>query len=215
MNVENWADARETMVQNQIRARGIRDQRVLQAMRIVPREAFVTQRLREFACDDSPLPIGFDQTISQPYIVAFMIEALHLKGEEKVLEIGTGSGYAAAVLAQVAGTVFTVERIQELAEAARQRLALLDYNNIHVRHDDGTNGWPDQAPFDAIIVAAGGTEIPKPLKLQLKFGGRLVIPVGPSPDDQELIRLTRISESEFQAETIADVRFVPLIRDQD
>ncbi len=180
-------------------------------MRAVPREAFLPESLREFAYQDSPLPIEEDQTISQPYIVAMMIDALALKGGEKVLEIGTGSGYAAAVLAQIAGIVYTVERIGQLAEKSAAKLAELGYHNIRVLHADGTRGWPDHAPYDAIIVTAGGRDVPPSLKAQLKIGGRLVIPVGLDRRDQELVRLTRTSERQFETEDIADVRFVPLV----
>ena len=184
---------------------------VLRAMRRVAREAFLPQQLREFAYEDCPLPIEEGQTISQPYIVAFMTEALALQGGERVLEIGTGSGYAAAVLAEIAGEVYTVERIGQLAEKAASTLADLGYANVHVLHGDGTKGWPEHAPYDGIIVAAGGPKIPDSLKEQLKIGGRLVIPVGRDPKVQELVRVTRISENEFRREDLADVRFVPLI----
>jgi protein-L-isoaspartate(D-aspartate) O-methyltransferase len=199
------------MVEKAIVARGVRSELVLRAMRSVAREAFLPKQLREFAYDDCPLPIEGEQTISQPYIVAFMTEALALRGEEKVLEIGTGSGYAAAVLAEIAGDVYTVERIGQLAEKAASTLADLGYDNVHVLHADGTKGWPDHAPYDGIIVAAGGPKIPDSLKEQLKIGGRLVIPVGRDPKVQELVRVTRVSENEFHREDLADVRFVPLI----
>jgi protein-L-isoaspartate(D-aspartate) O-methyltransferase len=199
------------MVEQAIVARGVRSEPVLRAMRQVPREAFLPHQLREFAYEDSPLPIEEGQTISQPYIVAFMTEALALAGGEKVLEIGTGSGYAAAVLAEIAGEVYTVERIGQLAEKAASALADLGYSNVHVLHGDGTKGWPDHAPYDGIIVAAGGPKIPESLKEQLKIGGRLVIPVGSDPKIQELVRVTRISEDEYRREDLADVRFVPLI----
>ncbi len=202
---------REDMVKHQIAARGIRSEAVLGALRKVPREAFLPERLREFAYEDSPLPIAAKQTISQPYIVALMTEALELKGGERVLEIGTGSGYAAAVLAEIAGEVYTVERIGELAEKAASTLAALAYHNVHVVHSDGTLGWAAAAPYDAIVVAAGGPEVPKSLKEQLKVGGRLVIPVGTDPRTQELVRVTRISNQEFKSEDLADVRFVPLV----
>ena len=202
---------RSEMVEKAIVARGVRSELVLRAMRSVPREAFLPQQLREFAYEDSPLPIEEGQTISQPYIVAFMTEALALEGGEKVLEIGTGSGYAAAVLAEIAGDVYTVERIGQLAEKAASTLADLGYDNVHVLHGDGTKGWPDHAPYDGIIVAAGGPKIPDSLKEQLKIGGRLVIPVGRDPKIQELVRVTRISENEYRREDLADVRFVPLI----
>jgi len=202
---------REDMVENQIAARSIRSEAVLGALRKVPREAFLPERLREFAYEDSPLPIAAGQTISQPYIVALMTEALDLGRGERVLEIGTGSGYAAAVLAEIAAEVYTVERISELAEKAASTLAALGYRNVHVMHADGTLGWAAAAPYDAIIVAAGGPEVPESLKDQLKVGGRLVIPVGTDPRAQELVRVTRISKDKFKSEDIADVRFVPLI----
>jgi protein-L-isoaspartate(D-aspartate) O-methyltransferase len=208
---EAFSKLRAEMVEQAIRARGVRSEPVLAAMGRVPREAFLPHALREFAYIDSPLPIEEAQTISQPYIVAFMTEALALAGGEKVLEIGTGSGYAAAVLAEIAGEVYTVERIGQLAERAAVTLAELGYHNVHVLHGDGTKGWRDHAPYDGIIVAAGGPKIPESLKEQLKVGGRLVIPVGRDPKIQELVRVTRISETEFQREDLADVRFVPLI----
>jgi len=202
---------RQEMVDRAIFARGVRSELVLDAMRAVPREKFLPENMREFAYDDSPLPIEGGQTISQPYIVAFMAEALALRGGEKVLEIGAGSGYAAAVLSEVAGEVYTVERIGQLAEKAASLLADLGYDNVHVMHGDGTKGWPDHAPYDGIIVAAGGPKIPDSLKEQLKIGGRLVIPVGRDPKVQELVRITRVSKDEFRREDLADVRFVPLI----
>jgi len=207
----DFAQLRGTMVEQQITARGVRSEAVLNALRKVPRELFLPGRLREFAYDDAPLPIEAEQTISQPYIVALMTEALALKGGEKVLEIGTGSGYAAAVLAEIAGEVYTVERIEQLADTAALRLADLGYKNVHVRHADGTLGWPEHAPYDAIIVAAGGPQIPDTLKRQLKVGGRLVIPVGTDQRAQELIRVIRSSDDKFHTEDIADVRFVPLV----
>jgi protein-L-isoaspartate(D-aspartate) O-methyltransferase len=208
---EAFSKLRREMVEKAIIARGVRSELVLSAMRSVPREAFLPHQLREFAYTDCPLPIEEGQTISQPYIVAFMTEALALQGGETVLEIGTGSGYAAAILAEIAGDVYTVERIGQLAEKAASTLADLGYDNVHVLHGDGTKGWPDHAPYDGIIVAAGGPKIPESLKEQLKIGGRLVIPVGHDPKIQELVRVTRISESEYRREDLADVRFVPLI----
>ncbi|MCC7250568.1 protein-L-isoaspartate(D-aspartate) O-methyltransferase [Hyphomicrobium sp.] len=202
---------RERFVSEQIEARGVRDPRVLAAMRKVPREQFVPEHLKGEAHADSPLPIGGGQTISQPYIVAFMIEALALRGGEKVLEIGAGSGYAAAVLAEIAGEVFTIERIGQLAERAATSLADAGYTNVHVRHADGTEGWSDEAPFDAILVSAGAPDVPQSLMRQLAVGGYMVIPVGSDPRAQELIRITRVDEDEYEREDIADVRFVPLI----
>ncbi|WP_405231308.1 protein-L-isoaspartate(D-aspartate) O-methyltransferase [Lentisalinibacter salinarum] len=207
-------EERDRMVTRQIEGRGVRSVAVLESMRRVPREAFLPEHLREFAYDDNPLPIGEGQTISQPYIVAMMIEALALEGGEKVLEIGAGSGYAAAVLGEIAGEVYTIERVGALADRAREALAYLGYDNVHVLHADGTLGWADAAPFDAIVVAAAGPGVPDSLKSQLKVGGRLVIPVGPRPYAQELVRVTRVSESDFATEDLADVRFVPLVGEQ-
>ena len=209
--MDNLSQLRADMVENQIEARGIQSKPVLAALRKVPREAFISDRLQEFAYEDSPLPIAAEQTISQPYIVALMTEALGLAGREKVLEIGTGSGYAAAVLAEIAAQVYTVERIGQLAETAAATLKSLGYKNIHVLHADGSQGWPLEAPYDAIIVTAGGPEVPESLKEQLKIGGRLVIPVGTDPRAQELVRVTRVSHGIFKTEDLADVRFVPLI----
>lgn len=209
--LRDYAKLRRIMVEDHIAARGVRSRLVLEAMGEVPREAFLPEHLREFAYDDTPLPIGEGQTISQPYIVAFMIEALALEGGEKVLEIGAGSGYAAAVLSRIAGEVFTVERLGELAARASEKLSDLGYGNVRVLHADGTQGWPEHAPYDAIVVAAGGPQVPRTLKSQLKVGGRLVIPVGSDPRGQELVRVTRVSEHDYKTEDIADVRFVPLV----
>lgn len=205
---------RKQMVERHIAARGVRDELVLEAMRRVPRELFVPERLREFAYEDAPLPIAGEQTISQPYIVAFMVEAVLLKGGEKILEIGAGSGYAAAVLSEIAADVYTVERLGPLAEKAATLLAELGYANVHVLHGDGTKGWPEHAPYDAIVVAAGGPQVPETLKQQLKIGGRLVIPIGGDLRNQELVRVTRISADGYRSEDIADVRFVPLIGEE-
>jgi protein-L-isoaspartate(D-aspartate) O-methyltransferase len=210
----DFARLRKEMVDRDIFARGVRSRNVLDAMGKVPREVFLPHDMQEFAYEDAPLPIAADQTISQPYIVALMAEALLLKGGEKVLEIGTGSGYAAAVLAEIAGEVYTVERIGQLAEKAATALAERGYDNVHVLHGDGTLGWADHAPYDAIIVAAGGPKIPDSLRTQLKVGGRLVIPVGSDVRAQELVRVTRVSESEYKREDLADVRFVPLLGEE-
>lgn len=207
----DFAAARDQMVVHDIEGRGVEDALVRTAMRKVPREAFVPKELREFAYDDSPLPIGSEQTISQPYIVAFMIEALQLKGGERVLEIGTGSGYAAAVLSLIAAAVYTVERLKPLAAQAKKTLIALGYANVHVRQGDGTLGWPEHAPYDGIVVAAGGPQVPEALKQQLAIGGHLVIPVGANEDTQRLVRVVRLSEAEFSSEEICSVRFVPLI----
>ena len=210
----DFAAARERMVARDIAGRDVQDERVLAAMRKVAREAFVPESLREYAYEDTPLSIGSGQTISQPYIVAFMIEALQLNGGEKVLEIGTGSGYAAAVLAEIAGELTTVERLRPLADRAADIFAQLGYPHIHVQRGDGTRGWPAYAPYDAIVVTAGGPQVPEALKQQLAIGGRLVIPVGSGQETQELLRVTRRSATEFAVEEIGGVRFVPLIGEQ-
>jgi len=205
---------RREMIEHAIRQRGVRSTRVLKAMSAVPREKFLPKSLQEFAYEDSPLPIAQGQTISQPYIVALMTEALGLRGGEKVLEIGTGSGYGAAVLAEIAGEVYSVERIGQLAEKAASTLSDLGYDNIRILHGDGSKGWAESAPYDGIVVAAGRPEIPESLKEQLKINGRLVIPVGRDKLAQELVRITRISETEYKWEDLADVKFVPLISEE-
>src|SRR5262245_2272925 len=201
---------RDRMVERQIAGRGVRDPAVLSAMRSVPRERFLPPHLEEFAYQDSPLPIEQGQTISQPFIVALMAEALELDPGDRVLEIGTGSGYAAAVLARLAREVYTVERHAELVESARILLGELGFDNVFVRHGDGTLGWPEHAPYDAIVVAAGGPRIPETLLAQLAPGGRLVIPVG-EEKAQELVRITRRADGTFEREELGGVRFVPLI----
>lgn len=208
--LSNMVEQREEMVRT-LAKREVRDPLVLAAMGKVRREQFVPVSLTDAAYDDRPLPIGGGQTISQPYIVAFMIEALALKGGEKVLEIGAGSGYAAAVLAEIAAQVFTIERIEELADAAAANLAEAGYENVTVGHRDGTQGWAEEAPYDAILVSAGAPSPPKALLGQLNLGGRLVAPVGPDRSVQELMLITRVGESEYEETSIADVRFVPLI----
>jgi protein-L-isoaspartate(D-aspartate) O-methyltransferase len=210
----NLTEARHRMVARQIQERGVRSTEVARAMREVPREEFMSEEMREFAYADAPLPIAEGQTISQPYIVAYMTEALDLEGGEKVLEVGTGSGYAAAVLARIASEVHTIERHPNLARTARATLRRLGFDNVHVIEGDGTRGCLDAAPYDAIVVAAGGHEIPPALRSQLKIGGRLVIPVGPTPREQRLVRVTRVSEDEFEEEDLLPVRFVPLIGEQ-
>lgn len=197
-----------------LKRRGIQDVRVLNAMQEVPRENFVGLDLAEFAYDDTPLPIEEGQTISQPYIVALMVEALQLKAGDRVLEVGTGSGYAAAVLSKIAAKVYTIERHKALAHQAGQRLIDPEYGNVVVLYGDGTLGWPEHAPYDAIVVAAGGPEAPRSLIEQLAIGGRLVIPTGPTLTEQRLVRMTRVSETELQMEELGAVRFVPLIGEE-
>ena len=207
----DFASLRAAMVEDQIAGRGICAESVLAALRKVPREAFLPAAVAEFAYEDSPLPIDAGQTISQPFIVALMTEALDLKGGGRVLEIGTGSGYAAAVLGEIAAEIYTVERVKELADKAASTLAALGYRNVHVMLGDGTLGWQAAAPYDAIVVTAGGPDVPPSLKQQLKVGGRLVMPVGTNPRVQELVRVTRTTNDSFISENIGNVRFVPLI----
>jgi protein-L-isoaspartate(D-aspartate) O-methyltransferase len=202
---------KERMLSEHLLARGIRDAAVLRAMREVPREAFLPPEMGRLAYEDEPLPIEAGQTISQPYIVAYMIEALELVGRERALEIGTGSGYAAAVLSRCAAEVFTVERIAQLAESAGIRLQALGYDNVEVQLGDGTLGWPQYAPYDAIVVTAGAPEVPAELLGQLATGGRLVIPVGSSQHRQDLVRVRRLADGQFRREDLCAVRFVPLI----
>jgi protein-L-isoaspartate(D-aspartate) O-methyltransferase len=214
MSVETSAERRQAMVESQIAARGVRDQVVLEAMRTVPREAFVRAELVEFAYDDMPLPIGEGQTISQPYMVALMAEALQLSATDRVLEIGTGSGYAAAILSCIVKQVYTVERLEPLYRLARRRLRKLGYDNVYVYLGNGTLGWPEHGPYDGIVVTAGGPTIPAALQEQLAVGGRLVMPVGSQPTHQTLMRVTRTSATAFATEELGYVCFVPLIGTQ-
>jgi len=204
------AALRERMVDRQIEIRGVRDQAVLSAMRKVPRERFVPESLAELAYTDRPLPIGEGQTISQPYIVAMMTDALTLRPHDRVLEIGTGSGYGAAVLSVLVAEVDTIERLEELAESARTRLVELGYANVHVRHGDGSLGWPAHAPYDAIVVTASGPDVPTALLEQLAIGGRLVMPIG-NRDRQRLVRVERTGPERYTREILEAVVFVPLI----
>ncbi len=199
------------MVERQLLARGIVDPLVLAAMGKLPREKFVSAGQAALAYRDGPVAIGEGQTISQPYIVARMTAALRLVLTDRVLEIGTGSGYAAAVLAEIAAEVYTVERLPVLAERARQRLTQLGYVNVHVLTGDGTLGWPEHAPYDAIVATAGGPRTPQALLDQLAIGGRLVIPLGPDPYEQRLVRIVRATAEEYQREELEAVAFVPLI----
>jgi protein-L-isoaspartate(D-aspartate) O-methyltransferase len=202
--------ARERMITAQLRRRGVRDARVLDAMANVPREAFVSAGTEEFAYEDGPLPIGEGQTISQPYIVAAMAEAAELEPGDRMLEVGAGSGYAAAIFSRLAGHVFAVERHASLTEAARARCRALGYHNITLKTGDGSIGWLEEAPFDAILVAAGVPKPPGALKQQLKIGRRLIVPVG-ERDEQRLLRIRRTGEETFQEDDLGGVRFVPLI----
>ena len=208
----DFRQARSRMVSQQLRARGIRDERVLEAFLKVPREEFVEPALREQAYADRALPIGFGQTISQPYMVAIMTEMLAPEPDDRVLEVGTGSGYQAAILAQLVRSVFTIERIPELAEQARQRLQRLGITNVSVRTGDGSLGWPEHAPYDGILVAAAAPAVPKALREQLRHGARLVVPTGPR-GTQMLSIVTRTSEG-FQKRREVPCAFVPLIGEQ-
>src|SRR3954467_593435 len=206
--------ARARMVDVQIARRGVRDRSVLDAMRRVPRKAFVQPGFEEFAYEDGPLPIGEGQTISQPHIVALMIEAAEIRPGDTVLEVGAGSGYAAAVMSQIADRVYAIERLPSLGEAARRRFERLGYDNIELRLGDGTKGWSEAAPFNAILVSAGGPDVPPALKEQLAIDGRLVVPVGADLHDQHLLKITRISKTGFEKQDLGTVRFVPLIGEQ-
>ncbi|WP_462325412.1 protein-L-isoaspartate(D-aspartate) O-methyltransferase [Desulfoplanes sp.] len=202
---------RMTMVETQIESRGIHDPLVIAAMRRVPRHLFMPRDMREKAYDDSPLPIGWNQTISQPSIVAYMTQALGLKGGETVLEIGCGRGYQAAILSRIAGMVYTVERVPELAHNAKTTFDNLGITNVGVRIGDGTLGWEEKSPFDAILVTASGPRIPGPLSEQLGIQGRLVMPVGSLRYGQQLVRQTRVSHDGFHTDHLLAVAFVPLI----
>jgi len=209
-----FSSVRENMVTDQIIARGIKDPRVIEAMSKVPRHLFVPEDLRESAYDDRPLPIGEGQTISQPYIVAFMTEALNLSPGDNVLEIGTGSGYQAAILAEIAREVYTIEIRPRLGETARERLNEMGYRNISVKIGDGYKGWPEEVPFDAIIVTCAPEEIPKPLVDQLAEGGRMIIPVGERGGVQELVLLKK-EKGMIREKAVMKVLFVPMVRNEE
>jgi protein-L-isoaspartate(D-aspartate) O-methyltransferase len=205
-----YSIARRNMVERQVRSKGVTDARVLEVMRQIPRHLFVEEAFQSQAYGDFPLPIGDKQTISQPYMVGLMTESLHLEGGEKVLEVGTGSGYQAAVLSKIAGRVYSVERIPSLARRARKILDSIGCGMVNIKVTDGTFGWEEVAPFDAIVVTAGAPTIPENYKKQLTIGGRLVIPVG-SRGVQVLKRVTRTGEETFTEENLVDCRFVPLV----
>jgi protein-L-isoaspartate(D-aspartate) O-methyltransferase len=209
---EDYKAKRLEMVSRQIQARGVRHSGVLEAMRTVPRHLFIPEEYTKLAYADRPLPIGHRQTISQPYVVAYMTEALNLKGHERVLEIGTGSGYQAAVLSLLVQEVYTIEIVKPLADAARERLEEMGYSNIHVKWGDGYKGWPEEAPFDAVIVTAAPPEIPEALVDQMRVGGRMVVPVGNG--SQDLLRVTK-TEDGIRTETMLPVLFVPMVPGED
>ena len=206
---KEWSEKANKMVKYQIEKRGVTNEKVLNVMRNTPRHLFVPPALASMAYDDYPLPIGEDQTISQPYVVALMTDLLNLKGNEIILEIGTGSGYQAAVLAQLVDTVYTIELIESLANNSKQRLQNLNYKNVNVRHGDGYRGWPEAAPFDAIIVTAAPKEVPQELINQLKVDGKIIIPVGDKW--QELQLITKIDKSKIKKRSVIPVRFVPMV----
>ena len=206
---DSYLEQRNTMVERQLRARDVDDPRVLEAMRRVPRHELVPRHLRDEAYADHPLPIGHDQTISQPYIVAFMTQVLEPRPGDRVLEIGTGSGYQAAVLAELVAEVYTIEIVAPLGERARSDLERLGYDNVHVRIGDGYAGWPEHAPFDAIIVTCAPEDVPQPLVDQLRDGGRMIIPVGNQRHGQELYLLEK-RDGEVVRRAILPVRFVPM-----
>jgi protein-L-isoaspartate(D-aspartate) O-methyltransferase len=208
------ATERERMVREQIAGRGIADPATLDAFRAVPREAFVDPTLAHQAYEDHPLPIPAGQTISQPYIVALMVEAAGVRRGDRVLEVGAGSGYAAAILGRIADAVIAIERHEELAQLADERMRRLGYDNVRIVAGDGTHGWPGAAPYHAILVAAAGTEVPQALADQLAPGGRVVMPVGAPDAVQRLVRLTKGSDGRLREEELGPVRFVPLIGDE-
>lgn len=208
-NREPYARARRAMIDQDLLPRGIRDQRVIEAMGSIERELFVPEKLRPRAYEDRPLPIGEGQTISQPYMVAFMTEQLHLKGTERLLEIGTGSGYQTAVLGKLAAEVYSIEIIPKLSERAKALLSRLGFDNIHLKVGDGFFGWEEQGPFDAILVTASAPKIPEALWRQLREGGRLIMPLGAERQGQVLVRVTK-ADGKQVVEELTEVAFVPL-----
>lgn len=215
MPADSVFEAQRCELVDAVRRQGIQDEAVLNALASVPREKFVSPELSESAYRNCALPIAAGQTISQPYIVALMAETLDLTSTDRVLDIGTGSGYAAAVMASIVAEVYSVECVEELAEKARARLRDSCYNNVHVRQGDGTKGWPEFAPYDAVSVAACGRDVPAELLRQLRVGGRLVMPIGAQEGSQKLIRLRKTDVDEFEEDELASVRFVPLIDSRD
>jgi protein-L-isoaspartate(D-aspartate) O-methyltransferase len=209
--MKDYKEQREAMVETQLKRRGIKDERVLEVLRTIPRHDFVPEDMKKFAYNDEPLPIGNGQTISQPYIVAYMTEALQLKPESKVLEIGTGSGYQAAVLAEIVSEVYTVEYVEELSLKAQEVLNGKGYDNIFFRVGDGNSGWKDHAPYDAIMVTAAPAKMPQKLQEQLGTNGRMIVPVGDT--FQELVLVTR-EKKRFKSKKLLSVRFVPLVLPQ-
>jgi protein-L-isoaspartate(D-aspartate) O-methyltransferase len=205
---------RERMVRDQMASRGIGKPEVLKAMRDAPRHLFMPAKVRSLAYKDHPVPIGYGQTISQPYIVAFMTETLDVRKEHRVLEIGTGSGYQAAVLSVLAGEVYTIEIVGELARSSAETLKTLGYKNAFVREGDGYKGWPEKAPFDRIILTAAPPELPEALIKQLKPGGKLLAPVGRSTLDQEIVLVTKAADGKITTRSVLPVRFVPMVKPQ-
>jgi len=210
----DFASEREAMIERQLQRRGISEPEILDAFRAVPREAFVGDDVAHLAYGDHPLPIAAEQTISQPYIVALMTQAAAIRPGDRVLEVGAGSGYAAAVIGQIAGKVIGIERQHVLVESARERLKRLGYDNVEVVEGDGTKGWPDAAPFDAILAAASGSHVPEALVAQLAAGGRLVMPIGEPGWVQELVKVTKEDNGVLRRESLCSVRFVPLIGEE-
>jgi protein-L-isoaspartate(D-aspartate) O-methyltransferase len=210
----DFGSQREAMVERQLRRRGITEPEILDAFRAVAREAFVSAARAHLAYGDHPLPIGAGQTISQPYIVALMIQATAVKAGDKVLEVGSGSGYAAAVISRIAARVIGIERQPELVQAASERLARLGYENVEIVEGDGTLGWPPEAPYDAVLVAASGSHVPQPVTGQLSPGGRLVMPIGERAASQILVKVTKGHDGSLRQSDLGGVRFVPLIGEE-
>lgn len=214
VTMTDFTREREAMVERQLRSRGITEQVILDAFLAVPREAFVSDEYAHLAYGDHPLPIEAKQTISQPYIVALMIQAAGIKSGDTVLEVGAGSGYAAAVMSRIAERVIAIERQHELVEVARERMQRLGYDNVEIVEGDGTKGWRDEAPYDAILAAASGSHVPRPLVEQLAPGGRIVIPLGDPGWVQELVKVTKQEDGILKQENLGGVRFVPLIGEE-